>query len=304
MLAAAAAPPDPYAIYDRARTYWDDAVYPRSLAYEIVVTVKRNAVVSSAHYHAYYDTLADKVTLNAVSDEESEHPYTPRGIKTAINLSLYGVPLKSIPLSAPERTFDYLGVPVLSPTFSFGMAHALPHTQGTNPADLIRQIRAQFHDQEAARSPVPHGALKTIASVAVARRSYTIVLAGMTPVAGHVDYHLRLTPVRDPSRYRIRELFINTQTFATDRMCTQGNFTAGQLAAIPWVLTFRQVGGAPLIESEQSASGFVFDRRRYDGASVSFTMINAQGLPPYASLSTFATNAQTAPEILAEPATE
>lgn len=275
---------DAYAIFDRARTYWDAASYPPSLSYGIVVTVKRNSVTSSAHYHAYYRTPGDQVVLNAVSDEESAHPYTPKGMKTEINLSLYGAPLRSIPLSAPENTFDYLGVPMLTPNYSFGIAHAVPHVKTATDVNLTSQ-----------------NGLKTIASLQVTHRHYAISLAGIVPVGEHEDYHLLLRPIDDPSKYRLRAAFIDMRTFATDRIVTNGDFVASQLAEIPWSITFQWIDDAPYVASEQALSGFVLDRRRYDSALIRFSNPVAAPIPQYADLSSFATAAGTAPEILKEP---
>jgi hypothetical protein len=289
---------DPYAIYDRAATYWDAASYPQSASYGVVIAVTRHSVVSTAHYHAYYDTSSNQVVLDAVSDEERAHPYVPHGINTRLNL--FG---GSIPLSSPQHTFDYLGVPLLAPNYSFGIARVPPHIAKTDSAELVREIRAEFHDPAPPRKqPAQKSGLKTIASVEVTHRHYVITLAGITTIGGHDDYDLRLKPISDPSVYRLRELWINADTFATDKLVTQGNFTADQLAGIPWTVMFVQIDGAPYIESEQSQSGFEFDRRIYDAASVTFTNIAARQIPSYAALSTFQTDVDTAPEVLREPA--
>src|SRR5690348_16928574 len=91
---------DPYAIFAAARTHWEIARYPSQLSYAVGISVTKNGVVSEAHYHSYYDSLTNHISVNAVSDEELAHPYTPHGINIVANV-LGG----SIPLSAPERTF-------------------------------------------------------------------------------------------------------------------------------------------------------------------------------------------------------
>lgn len=293
---------DPYAIFNRVRAYWDTALYPSTASYGIVVTVARRGTVSTAHYHAFYDTAANKVVLDAVSDEELAHPYVPKGISTQINLSLYGVPLKSIPLSAPQRTFDYLGVPLLTPDYSFGLATIAPHATNRDSADLVRQIRAEFNDPAPPRKMLPtKSGLKTIAAVYVSQRHYIITLAGITSINGHSDYDLRLKPVSNPSIYRLREVWANAQTFATDQLVTEGNFSADDLRAVRWIVKFDQIDGAPYIRSEVAQSGFVLDRRAYDSAEIAFTDISAKPIPWYTALSAFQTQPGSAPEVLQEP---
>jgi len=80
MIVAAA---DPYAIFARARQYWEAARYPAQVSYNVVVSVKRTGVSSSAHYRSYYDFQTRAVKVIAVTDEELAHPYTPHGINAS-----------------------------------------------------------------------------------------------------------------------------------------------------------------------------------------------------------------------------
>jgi hypothetical protein len=88
---------DPYAIFAQARERWESARYPSQLAYDVVVSVTRRGVNTAAHYHLYYDAQANSVKVNAVSDEELAHPYTPHGINTFFNV--FGGSLRSVRLS-------------------------------------------------------------------------------------------------------------------------------------------------------------------------------------------------------------
>lgn len=192
---------DPYAIFAQARERWESARYPAQLAYDVAVSVTHSGTASASHYHLYYDAQANSVKVNAVSDEELAHPYTPHGINTFFNL-LGG----SIPLSAPQHTFDYLGVPVLAPNYSFGIAPYIVPSPAANSGELVREIRREFHDPA---KPVTaangNSTLKTIATVAVVRRHYIIQLNGTEAIDGHQDYDLRMQPVRHPGDYRLRK---------------------------------------------------------------------------------------------------
>jgi hypothetical protein len=275
---------DPYAIFAQARERWENARYPAQLAYDVVVSVTHGGTASASHYHLYYDSRADSVKVNAVSDEELAHPYTPHGINTFFNF--FG---GSIPMSAPKHTFDYLGVPVLAPNYSFGIAPYGASATTVDSAELVREIRREFHDPPKPGTPAASNSpLKTIASVGVVRRHYIIELNGTASIDGHVDYDLRLRPVRDPGLYRLREVWVDTQTFATDRLVTQGNFVNGGMTGVPWTVTFRQLDGVPYIASESTSQSFTLDRRAYDGATVSFESVRSTRIPGYAALMGFA----------------
>lgn len=69
--------------------------------------------------------------------------------------------------------------------------------------------------------------LPTIASViAVPKPSYAITLAGTAELTngGGEAYHLKLEPLRDPFRHNLRELWIDTKTFAVDRAVIDGDY--------------------------------------------------------------------------------
>jgi hypothetical protein len=291
---------DPYAIFAAARQHWQSAVYPKQISYGIAVTVTRSGVTSQAHYHAAYDAVENRVHVTPVSDEELAHPYTPHGIN--FTYSLFG---GAIPASSPQRTFDYLGVPVLAPDYSFGIVPTgTPPNTTQDPMELVREIRTEFHDPfPPKRRAAQDGGLKTIALVVVAHRQYKITLDGTQAVDGHADYHLLLEPVSDPATYRLREMWVETSTYDVDRVITAGNFTAPDLEGVRWETNFRDIAGTPYIATETALSGFSLDRRPYDTATVAFTDIApADNGFILSSMAPFATNSQTAPPVLIEPA--
>ena len=166
----------------------------------------------------------------------------------------------------------------------------------------MRQIRREFHDPPKPKSaPAANSGIPTIASVDVVRRHYVITLGGMSRVDGHPDYDLRLQPVRDPWHYRLREIWIDAASFATDRLTAQGNFVSGGLTSVPWTVDFRQINGAPYVESERTDSTFTISRRTYDSAIVAFERLQSARIPPYAGSSAFSTDAQTTVPPLSEP---
>jgi hypothetical protein len=291
---------DGYSIFALAQQHWRAEVYPRHLSYGIAVSVMRNGKLSQVHYHASYDAALNRVVINATSDEEFAHPYTPHGINVGINV--FGF-LK--PVSAPQFSFDYLGVPVLTPNYAFGIvpSDAPPNTARTD-MDLVQEIRREFHDPMPLRRQIAgNGSIKTITTVVVTHRDYDVRLLDTEPLFGHADYHLALKPLFDPGMYRLREMWVNAATYATDRVVTAGDFTTGTLTRVDWRTDFRQIDGATFIDSENALAGVSLDGRSYDSATVAFTDITPlQSAPPLASLHSFMLNSQTAPPGLSEPA--
>jgi hypothetical protein len=289
---------DPYAIFAAVQRSWQSAVYPPKMSYGITVTVTGNTVTSQAHYHAYYDAAQNSVRVVPVSDEELAHPYTPHGINFNLSLPLGG----TVPLSAPQRTFDYLGVPVLAPNYSFGIVPNGPVNTAPGGMTLVREIRKEFHDPFPPRMQQSNpNDLKTIAEVVVAHRQYVITLDGTQTLDGHSDYHLSLQPVKDPGTYRLREMWVQTANYAVDRLITSGNFTSGDLGRVRWQIDYAQIGGAPFIASETSLAPVSWDRRHYDGASVAFTAVAPVSAIPFETFSQVLSGAQADEQHLTEP---
>ena len=269
---------DPYTIYARARAVWETARYPHFLSYTVDVRVSEGGRPKTNHYHLSYDSQENKVTVNPVSDEESAHPHTvPPGPK----LGFFG-----LPLGKPEPRTDLLGVPQLAPNYSFGIARYVP---GSAPAgmDLVREIRAEFHDPAPLRTAPPNG-LKEIANVQAVSKTYTMSLSGIETIDGHPDYHLLLQPVREPKRYRLRELWIDERTYFTDRLRSDGNFVSGPGPGVAWTVNFAQNNGAPYIASETADGVLAYPGAVYGEVSISFEDVRAaQSPPPYAAIQAF-----------------
>lgn len=293
---ATAAQRDPYAIFAAARARWETSRYPSQISYTVAITVKHSGISSSAHYHSYYDWVENRVDVNAVSDEEIANPYTPHGI------SVFFQPFGArIPLSSPERTFDYLGVPLLTPNYSFGIAGSAPHSPDENSSELVAEIRREFCDPAPGTNALPDSALKTIASIEIVRRAYIIELSGTTQISGHPGYDLKLRPISEPGRYRLREVWVDARTFATDKLVSQGNFTQGGMTGIRWTVEFRQINGAPYLSSEATTESFRLTRRAYDSAIITFTDVTPKRIPAMMRIANFTVNQESGVPTLREP---
>ena len=264
----AAAPPssgDAYAIYDRAREVWSHERYPDPLAYRITVRVDEGAKREEQHYRA--ETIAGGVRVNGVSDAEQQAPHEAKGVNFRVTYTLGwevhsggGSETRTIDADRKESSPDYLGVPLLSPEYSFGL----------NPA------------REVAPAPSPGAAAgtqpRTIATVITIDRSYDVTLAGTEMLGGIAAYHLRLRPRFDPERFRLRDLWVDRSTYAVLEATVAGNFTNSPGKDVPWSVTFRNAGGATYIDTERALAPLVYKHdRTFTHAAIVFDEI---GPPP------------------------
>lgn len=270
--------------------------YPRYLSYSVVISGDGAAGTVTNTYASFADTIGDTVNVHATSVEEAAHPYVPRGANVNVNLKvsytrhpeLFSPPIaegdngdiyvsKTVRVTKREQ-FDLLGVPLLSPTYSFGL----------RPNDAAQRNA----------SAAPQPGLKTIASMTAVRRDYDVVYTGVEAVDGTSCYHLTLTPRRDPARFRLRGLWIGEQSYATRQALVQGNFTAGPGPALPWLIHFAEIDNATYVTREDAVHPVRYLGRTYSRVSVAFSAISPAAAPDVTwSLTLF----KTSGDVLREP---
>ncbi len=276
----ASAQPDPYQLFERARSVWLAQQYPTWLSYTIAVTVTDGGVIKTNHYKAFCDTAHADVQVEAVSEEEHADPHTPTGVNLSVRPKRNFKTIFVKPVGRPEDAVDFLGVPRLAPNYSFGVAPYVPALTDANDAGqraaLVTEIRREYNDPMPAQKEQildRDKPLKEIANVATANRNYVVSFAGVESVQGHDTYHLHLRPVRLPTRLRLREIWIDTDTYRMSEIVTQGNFN--RFGSVPWTVTFQNVDGSQYIASEVANAPLTIDRHTYRDVTVTFQEITA-----------------------------
>jgi len=269
--ASAIATPDPYTIFANARAYWSQQRYPMLVDYTVAVDITEGGKARTEHYSSEYDAVNDVVRVDPISDYEVAHPVVVKGI----NLGILG-----IALNKPLPPVDWLGVPHLAPAYSFGMAPFVPAPTPTpfNSMALVAEIRKEFHDPNPRATPTPTSAptsLQEIATVYAHNRDYTIALLGEDTIEGHLCYHLGLTPTRDPKRFRIRQAWIDEQTYATWQLQNAMNFTNGAGTGVAWMIHFAPVAGVQYIREEDALTPMSTGGEIYTEAAIRFENIHA-----------------------------
>lgn len=266
---------DPYQIFARARAFWLQQHYPPLLEYTVAVSVLEGGTIKTERYWSAYDSVSQQVAVDPISDFEKLHPTYAAG---GLNLN---IPLLAPLLSKPQPPTDYLGVPILAPNYSFGMAD-IPATNPSGspgPSELVNEVRAEFHDPNP-RAPEPEpstapSALPIIERETIYNRVYRVTLAGVGMIEGVPAYHLRLQALRDPGRYRLQELWVDTRNLAPIELIERINFVDGPGTGVPWRVRFTLVAGALYIYDERALRPMSYEGLVYREASVGFENIRA-----------------------------
>lgn len=272
---------NPYRIFAQARAVWSAQRLPSVANYTIKVAGTLDGKTQVRHYHEYWFPDTGRIVVQPpVSDEQIADPYKPSAGVNFMNVWNIGGPREGTGVKG-----DLFDVPVLAPNYSFGMAVYEPRSQMSS-AEIVEQVRREFHDpapQKVAALEAKSG-LKTIAVVTSAAREYRITLVGEDPVAGHLDYHLALQPLADPAKYRLRDAWIDEQSYDTDRLRVAGNFQDAAMAAVPWTVTYATQDGVTYVQTETAGAPIVGYRGpMYDAFSVAFEDIGSGQRPFWAS---------------------
>jgi hypothetical protein len=269
---------DPYAVYERARAFWLTQTYAPYLTYRVAVTVTQGANTRVERYRSMFDATSSNSTIYAdeVSDYELAHPVVPYGVNICILVCI----------TKPLPPIDFIGVPLLTPTYTFGLAPFIrvpPPDSAQSAARLVAEIRRKFHDPyPVGRIPLaaPPRPPPTIAHVVTqAHQAYEISYAGSETVNGHTCYHLLLEPRADPHRYRLRELWVDVSTGATWRLAVALNFVRGPGTDAPWIVDFDNVDGVQYIDEETAERPL-----RYEGQTYSHTVVSFEDIQPVDAL--------------------
>lgn len=267
---------DGYSIWLRTRSAVTSVRYPPRVTYRIAVSGLDGSAPVLDHYRAIADPSRPDVRVSSISDEQLSRPAPiPRGINVGISL-----PGAYIPVGRPEpaQFQDLLGIPLLKPTYTFGIGYSAP--KGTD---------------------APYsGGLPVIATVFAQKPDYRVTLLGTESLSGGLQtYQLQLDPLRFPDINRLRYLWVDADSYLPRRAIVSGNFTGSPFSNIPWSVDFEVIDGGLYIQAESAlATLYLAHRRVVHEARVAFEDIRE---PPQSIYDAPLLQPEYGYSILAEP---
>jgi len=227
---------DGYAEFARVRAAVAAQQYPDRIEYAIVVSGNDGSQARTDRYRARYYSQTGELRVQTITAEEQAHPPHPHGFDFSLSMTVNGgrgggtetTQTKNL---APSKAIeDLLGVPFLTPVYSFGITPP-PKAAG-----------------EAAASQ--SSGLKTIAVVAAPQHDYDVTLLGNESIDGRETEHLGLRPLHDPNRLRLRELWVDPTSKLPRRAVISRNFTVAPEDTVPWRIDFAIVGTSLYVARE------------------------------------------------------
>jgi hypothetical protein len=249
---------DPQTVFTKARAAWAFTSYPRYSNYTVSVHYRNSGTSITRHWDTLEDLRRNIVFAQTFSREETANPDTPHGT----NVGALGMTLNV------SQSDDPIGPLALAVTYDFGISLASRQTQ-------VAQMGSQVTAPER---------LVVIGRTGASARVYNVRLIEM--LDGGKTYHLGLTPLKEPGKNRLREMWIDAQTFITQKILIAQNFDSKPFTDVAWLVTFKQIDGGPYIAQEEAQGALDFgDAGSLEGVTISFDDISSTStLPAYGTV--------------------
>ncbi|HTV72573.1 MAG TPA: hypothetical protein VME66_02565 [Candidatus Acidoferrales bacterium] len=163
--------------------------------------------------------------------------------------------------------------PLIEPSAAFGMVHQrlvaelVASQTDAPPSDAAVAIATPSPTASPDDEATP---LREISHVEVFARDYQIILVGIEHLPYGAAYHLSLAPLHDPQIYRLRDLWVATDSYATLQLAVDGLFEGKPYEDARWIVSYVPLGGSYYIQQirtddvlrfglDRMVSGFAFD---------------------------------------------
>jgi hypothetical protein len=259
--AAASPPPAPTAadaLFAAARRARSESAYAHYALYATVVTFRHGG----HHVVSTWDTVEDLrrrlVHAHSIRREEAARPHVPHGIAIGVTAGpsgpIYGMPPKGRIINH-EPTDDPIGQVTFAVDQDFGLALTAPPIGATVSMSQVATTVST---------------LPNIGRTGTVARTYDITDLGDLAEGGVTMHHLALRPLREPRRYRLRELWLDTKSALPVRAVVAGIGDDWPLDAVDWRVDFKQLDGGTYIARETALSPLDTDGGRLDDVTITF----------------------------------
>jgi hypothetical protein len=221
-------PPDPQAerLFARAKDWWRQRKEVPYATFGALIRYKHSGHIFDNWWDAAFRSKDGLLRLKHIAVPEDD----AKRLK-GFPITIFGFKIfDTNPDAEPIRLED----PQIEPTSDFGL--------------LSRYSSRVFVSSEPTENPLLYpepGAtpLREVGRVEVATRDYDVRIVGDEELRYGESYHLKLTPLRDPRTYRLRDLWIEKTTYATMQLSVDGIFNGKPYDGVRWTAHYVPLGG-------------------------------------------------------------
>jgi hypothetical protein len=156
--------------------------------------------------------------------------------------------------------------PLIEPDASFGLRRHEPQAiLGESSARTVDVEPSQTAAASAEPAlPNPNETpLRELIRVEAVARDYRISLTGTERMRYGDAYHLTLEPLHDPKTYRLRDLWVATESYATVQLTLAGLFEGKPYADASWTVTYTPVAGRWYLQQIRADEALRFGLDRF-----------------------------------------
>jgi hypothetical protein len=264
------------ALFMAARTARSQSGYAHYSVYATVTRFRRGGHLVVSTWDTVEDMRRRLVHARTLPRQEAAHPHVPHGINIGVgglghsgHLEPGEMPPKG-QIVSKEPTNDPIGQLSFAVDQDFGLALNAPAIGAT--ADMS-QVSASV-------STLPY-----IGRVGNVARTYEVTDLGDVADGGVVQHHLGLRPLRDPRRYRLRELWTDAKTSLPVRAIVAGIGNRAPLQDARWRIDFIQIEGGTYLQRETALAPLESDGGRLDDVTIAFEELRPTNrLTPFEAL--------------------
>jgi len=261
--APAAASPSPAltpadATFAAARRARSESAYAHYAVYATVLTFRHGEHRVVTTWDTVEDLRRRVVHAHSLKREEAANPHVPHGINVGVTAGpagpIYGIPPKGR-IITKEPTDDPIGQLTFAVDQDFGLALSAPAIAAT--ADMSQVATAI-------------STLPQIGRTGTVARTYDVTDLGDLAENGVALHHLGLRPLREPHRYRLRELWLDAKSALPVRAIVAGIGNRWPLDAVNWRVDFKQLDGGTYLARETALSPLATDGGPLDDVTITF----------------------------------
>jgi hypothetical protein len=211
-------------IYTRVRSAWRRRAVPPFTRYTVTAVYQANGRTFRDDFQAFYGAADGRVMAYNVPLPPQESRARTRGFP----ITILGYDVDTNPAGHPPLRIP---TPRIAPYAPLGLG-----TPGSLP--------------ESAAGPQPSPSpevLRELGRVVTVARTYAVTFVGVEMVNGTSAYHLRLTPLRNPNVYKLRDLWADARTFEVERLEVAGITAITPLAQSAARIDFKDLDGKRVI---------------------------------------------------------
>jgi hypothetical protein len=263
-----AAPSAADALFTATRQARTQSGYAHYSVYATVVRFRFGGQPMTSTWDTTEDMRRRLVHSHALSREEGEHPHVPQGINFGISGSITppvpaapgarnpGAPGPTISHTMnPEPSTDPIGELSFAVDQDFGLAFDAQPISATNDMSEVAS----------SVNVLPH-----IGSTGTIARTYEVTDLGDVADPAGEQHHLRLRPLGDPRRYRLRELWTDAKTSLPVRAVVAGIGNAAPLDSVTWRVDFTQLQGGTYVAREVALEPLETDSGKLEDVTITF----------------------------------